>query len=109
MNNRNPEDVVFETIASCTMVIAAIAIMALLYQQMSTVAVPVLKSMVFTGVAAQGASRTLVAVFAHPDDEGAAGPILARYARDGAQVYLVIASGWRRGWDSYLLVIKSAE
>ena len=30
MNNRNPEDVVFETIASCTMVIAAIAIMALL-------------------------------------------------------------------------------
>ncbi len=97
MKNRNPKGVVFETIATCTMVIAAIAIMALLYQLMITVAVPVLKSMVFTGVAAQGASRTLVAVFAHPDDEGAAGPILARYARDGAQVYLVIATDGAQG------------
>ena len=32
MNNRKPEDVVFETIASCTMVLAALAITALLYQ-----------------------------------------------------------------------------
>ena len=82
-----PDDVVFETIASCTMVIAALAITALLYQ-LITVAVPVLKSMVFSQLAAQGASKTLVAVFAHADDEGAAAPILARYARDGAQVYL---------------------
>ena len=97
MNNRNPEDVVFETIASCTMVLAALAITTLLYQQLITVAVPVLKSMVFPRVAAQGASKTLVAVFAHADDEGAAAPILARYAREGAQVYLIIATDGAQG------------
>src|SRR6266487_2818129 len=47
--------------------------------------------------AAQGAARTLVAVFAHGDDEGAAAPILARYAREGAQVYLVIATDGAQG------------
>ena len=96
MNNRKPEDVVFETIAGCTMVIAALAITALLYQLIS-VAAPLLKSMVFPQVLAQGASRTLVAVFAHPDDEGAAAPILARYAREGVQVYLVIATDGAQG------------
>ena len=40
---------------------------------------------------------TLVAVFAHADDEGAAAPILARYARDGAQVYLIIATDGAQG------------
>jgi LmbE family N-acetylglucosaminyl deacetylase len=96
MNYRKPEDVVFEAVAGCTMVIAAIAITALLYQLVS-VAVPVLESTVFPRLAAQGASRTLVAVFAHADDEGAAGPILARYARDGARVYLVIATDGAQG------------
>jgi LmbE family N-acetylglucosaminyl deacetylase len=36
---------------------------------------------VFAAGGEQGKPRTLVAVFAHPDDEGAASPILARYAR----------------------------
>jgi LmbE family N-acetylglucosaminyl deacetylase len=47
--------------------------------------------------AAQGASRTLVAVFAHADDEGAAAPILARYAREDVQVYLIIATNGAQG------------
>jgi LmbE family N-acetylglucosaminyl deacetylase len=36
--------------------------------------------------------RTLVALLAHADDESAASPILARYAREGVRVYLIIAS-----------------
>ena len=51
----------------------------------------------FPQVLAQGASKTLVAVFAHGDDEGAAAPILARYAREGVQVYLVIATDGAQG------------
>ena len=42
-------------------------------------------------------AQTLVAVFAHPDDERIAGPLLARYAREGAKVYLVIATDGRKG------------
>jgi len=41
--------------------------------------------------------HTLVAVFAHPDDERIVGPILARYAREGHDVYLVIATDGRKG------------
>jgi LmbE family N-acetylglucosaminyl deacetylase len=47
--------------------------------------------------APQGASKTLVAVFAHGDDEGAAAPILARYAREGVQVYMIIATDGAQG------------
>jgi LmbE family N-acetylglucosaminyl deacetylase len=39
-----------------------------------------------------------VAVLAHADDEGAAAPILARYAREGAKVYLLIASDGAAGF-----------
>lgn len=35
--------------------------------------------------------RVLLVVFAHPDDEITVGPSLARYAREGADVHLVIA------------------
>jgi LmbE family N-acetylglucosaminyl deacetylase len=38
-----------------------------------------------------------VAVFAHGDDEGTVAPILARYAREGAQVYLVVATDGAQG------------
>jgi LmbE family N-acetylglucosaminyl deacetylase len=96
MNNRNSQKVV-ETIAGCTMVLAALAITTLLCQQLITLVVPVLKSRVFTRVTAQGASKTLVAVFAHADDEGAAAPILARYAREGAKVYLIIVTDGAQG------------
>jgi LmbE family N-acetylglucosaminyl deacetylase len=35
---------------------------------------------------AQTRPRTLVALLAHADDESAASPVLARYAREGVQV-----------------------
>jgi LmbE family N-acetylglucosaminyl deacetylase len=41
--------------------------------------------------------RTLVGVFAHADDEGIASPVFARYAREGAQVYMLIASDGSQG------------
>jgi LmbE family N-acetylglucosaminyl deacetylase len=46
---------------------------------------------------AQGTPRTLVAVLAHPDDEGPAGPVLARYAREGVRVHLIVASNGDQG------------
>src|SRR5918993_2155108 len=39
--------------------------------------------------ASAAGSGTLVAVFAHPDDETIVAPALARAARDGAKVYLI--------------------
>jgi len=47
--------------------------------------------------AQQPAARTLVAVFAHPDDEGVAAPVLARYAREGVQVYLFVVTDGAAG------------
>ena len=38
------------------------------------------------------APRSIVAALAHPDDEAAVAPVLARYAREGVQVYLLIVS-----------------
>jgi LmbE family N-acetylglucosaminyl deacetylase len=46
---------------------------------------------------AQQTTRTLLAVFAHPDDERIVGPLLARYAREGHDVYLLIATDGRKG------------
>ncbi len=42
-------------------------------------------------------SRVLLAVFAHPDDESVVAPVLARYAREGADVYLVYATDGEHG------------
>ncbi len=50
-----------------------------------------------SGLSAQNAPKALVAVLAHADDETAAGPVLARYAREGVKVYLVIASDGAQG------------
>jgi LmbE family N-acetylglucosaminyl deacetylase len=41
--------------------------------------------------------RTLVAVVAHPDDETIVSPALAHYAREGAKVYIVVATDGRKG------------
>lgn len=46
---------------------------------------------------AQGTAKGLVMVVAHGDDEGAAAPILARYAREGVQVHLIIATDGAQG------------
>ena len=45
----------------------------------------------------QGKARTLVAVWAPADDEGPVAPILARYAREGIQVHLIIATDGAQG------------
>jgi LmbE family N-acetylglucosaminyl deacetylase len=52
-----------------------------------------------TPAAAQGDTEghTLVAVFAHPDDERIVAPLLNRYAREGHDVHLVIATDGRLG------------
>src|SRR6187455_1726716 len=43
------------------------------------------------------APRILVAVLAHADDEGPIAPLLARHARDGAQVYMLVVSDGSAG------------
>jgi len=45
----------------------------------------------------QAGPGTLVAVWAHADDEVPIGPVLARYAREGAQVYMIIATDGAQG------------
>jgi len=45
--------------------------------------------------------RVLLAVFAHPDDEAFMGPILARYAREGVNVYLAIATKGEKGSNDF--------
>lgn len=47
--------------------------------------------------ASQTAPQTLVAVFAHADDEISASPILARYAREGVNVYVIVATDGAQG------------
>jgi LmbE family N-acetylglucosaminyl deacetylase len=42
-------------------------------------------------------SKTLVALWAHDDDIVAAAPVLARYAREGMQVYTIIATDGAQG------------
>jgi len=46
---------------------------------------------------ASASGHTLVAVVAHPDDETLVSPVLARYAREGARVYVVVATDGRLG------------
>lgn len=50
---------------------------------------------------AQSQERVILAVFAHPDDETFVGPVLARYAREGAKVYLAIATQGEKGVNEH--------
>ena len=45
----------------------------------------------------QGTPKTLTVVIAHPDDESAVSPILARYGREGVAVHLTIATDGAAG------------
>jgi len=45
--------------------------------------------------------KTILAVFAHPDDESTVAPILARYSREGANVHLVIVTDGRYGTNDF--------
>jgi LmbE family N-acetylglucosaminyl deacetylase len=42
--------------------------------------------------ASQNRPRSILALLAHADDETAAGPALARYAREGVQVYVIVVT-----------------
>jgi N-acetyl-1-D-myo-inositol-2-amino-2-deoxy-alpha-D-glucopyranoside deacetylase len=53
-----------------------------------------------TPIGAQSPPRKLVVLLAHADDETAAAPALARYAREGVQVYMVIATDGSGGSGS---------
>jgi LmbE family N-acetylglucosaminyl deacetylase len=46
-------------------------------------------------------ARTLMAVFAHPDDERIVAPLLARYAREGHRIHWVIATDGSKGIRDY--------
>ncbi len=48
-------------------------------------------------VNAQQRPPTILAVFAHPDDERIVGPLLAGYARSGAHIVWVVATDGRKG------------
>jgi LmbE family N-acetylglucosaminyl deacetylase len=90
------KNLVFDAIAMATMFATATLLAALVYL-LITFAVPFFESQMFPAVSAQGAAKTLVAVFAHGDDETAAAPVLARYAREGVQVHLIIATDGAQG------------
>jgi LmbE family N-acetylglucosaminyl deacetylase len=107
MDKRNTEATAFELIAGCSLVIAALVVTALIVRLLTT-AVPLLEHLVVPSVQAQGAPKTLVAVFAHPDDEGAVAPILARYAREHVQVYMIIATDGAQG-GAHTSVPRGAE
>jgi LmbE family N-acetylglucosaminyl deacetylase len=62
-----------------------------------TLALAAALSVAAPAVAAQAAPRTLVALLAHPDDETPIGPMLARYAREGVRVFLIIATEGGQG------------
>ena len=47
--------------------------------------------------ASRATLKTLVVLMAHADDESPVAPILSRYARDGVQVYLIIATDGAQG------------
>jgi LmbE family N-acetylglucosaminyl deacetylase len=53
-------------------------------------------------------SRTLVALLAHADDETAASPVLARYAREGVRVHMVIATDGSGGSGSQNYLERSS-
>ncbi len=80
----------------------------------------VLKIVVVASVLASSpaaAQKTLVAIFAHPDDERIVAPILARYARESHNVYLVVATDGGKGVTEHakipagdsLIAIRAAE
>jgi LmbE family N-acetylglucosaminyl deacetylase len=49
------------------------------------------------GAAPEARGKSVLAVFAHPDDEASVGPVLARYAALGAAVHVAVATDGRLG------------
>ena len=55
------------------------------------------------------ASRPIVAVFAHPDDERVIGPLLSRLAREGRETHLVIATDGSKGVRDFARIPAGAQ
>jgi LmbE family N-acetylglucosaminyl deacetylase len=106
-HNTETKSLLFDAIAMGTMFGVATLLAALVYLVI-TFAVPFFESRMLPVVSAQGVAKTLVAVFAHADDEGVAAPVLARYAREGAAVYLIIATDGAQG-GSHTSIPRGAE
>jgi LmbE family N-acetylglucosaminyl deacetylase len=53
--------------------------------------------------------RTLLAVFAHPDDETLVGPLLAAYARRGIRVQLAIVTDGEKGTQAHAAIPAGPE
>jgi len=51
----------------------------------------------------------LLAIFAHPDDEASVGPVLAKYAAEGARVYLAVATDGSLGVTEHAALPAGAE
>ena len=51
----------------------------------------------FAGVASAQKGKTILAIFAHADDEKIVSPVLAKYAAAGTNVFLVVATDGRYG------------
>lgn len=54
------------------------------------------------------ANRPVLAVFAHPDDERVVAPMLSRFAREGREVHLVIATDGSKGVRAHAGVAAGA-
>ncbi len=55
------------------------------------------------------ATRPIVAVFAHPDDERVIGPLLSRLASEGRETHLVIATDGSKGVRDFARIPAGAE
>ena len=54
-------------------------------------------------------SRTLLAVFAHPDDDATVGPLLAHYAKQGVRVHLAIVTSGQQGVTEHAKIPAGSE
>ena len=81
--------------------------MAPLTRTFRTAALLVFSVSLHTPIGAQSPPRRLVVLLAHADDETAASPVLARYAREGVQVYMVIATDGSGGSGSQTYLQRS--
>lgn len=59
------------------------------------------------GVAAE--NKSLLAIFAHPDDESTVSPVLHRYAREGVDVTIAITTDGRLGFQEHANVPAGDE
>jgi LmbE family N-acetylglucosaminyl deacetylase len=55
------------------------------------------------------ASRPILAVFAHPDDERVIGPLLSKLAREGRETHLVIATDGSKGVRDFVHIPAGPE